>query len=71
MNKAPLGPKNNWFNPILWLCDSVVRADKNGVMNCNDGFLFVLPKHFELSRMPIVSNDTVLCRPDEVRSGAS
>lgn len=44
MNKISLDLKNNRFNPILWLCDSIVRADINGVMNCNDGFLFVLPK---------------------------
>lgn len=70
MNGVPLDLNNNRFNPILWLCDSVVGADKNGVMNGNDGFLFVLPKHFELSRMPIVSHDTALCRPDKVRCGA-
>lgn len=44
MNKISPDLKNNRFNPILWLCDSVVRADKNGVVNCNDGFPFVLPK---------------------------
>lgn len=44
MNKISLDLKYCRFNPILWLCYRVVRADKNGVVNCNDGFPFVLPK---------------------------
>ena len=43
MNKISLDLKYCRFNPILWLCYSIVRADKNGVMNRNYGFLFVLP----------------------------